>query len=88
MPVPKRKLSKSRRDMRSASKFIRPQAVMLCPNEVCGAPKLPHEVCSKCGFYRGKKVIKTKMDRSVVRAETRAQKAKTAGAQAAQGDQQ
>lgn len=72
MPVPKRKMSKSRRDMRSACKFIRPQSVSICSNEACGAPKLPHEVCSNCGFYRGKKVMKTKMDRTLLRAEVRA----------------
>lgn len=86
MPVPKRKTSKSRRDMRSACKFLRPQIANLCNNQECGAPKLPHEVCSQCGFYRGKKVITTKMDRNILRSQTRAQK--NADAANAQGDQQ
>ncbi len=25
-----------------------------CPN--CGEPKLPHHVCSSCGYYKGREV--------------------------------
>jgi ribosomal protein L32 len=72
--------------MRSACKFLRPQSVSLCSNKECSAPKLPHEVCSICGFYRGKKVMTTKMDRSVVRSQARAQK--NADVASAQDNQQ
>ena len=72
MPVPKRKTSKARRDQRSSTWFIRPQSVSLCFNGACeGEPKLPHQVCLKCGFYKGKKVIVTKQDRELKRAEVR-----------------
>ena len=67
MAVPKRKTSKSRRDQRSASKFIRPQIFSECSH--CSAPLLPHIVCEGCGFYRGRKIIKTKLDRSLARRE-------------------
>ncbi len=80
MPTPKRKLSRSRRDMRNANKGIQAQSFSLCSNDACSEPKLPHEVCGSCGFYRGKKVIATKADRTVKRtqaeAKKRAQKAK------------
>jgi large subunit ribosomal protein L32 len=29
-----------------------------CPN--CGTPRLSHRVCPKCGFYRGRVVMKVK----------------------------
>lgn len=77
MPVPKRKVSKSRRDSRQANKGIQPQTVGSCSN--CNEPILPHRACASCGFYKGKKVIATKLERTVKRAETRAaQQAKKA----------
>lgn len=87
MPTPKRKLSRSRRDMRNANKGIKAQSFSLCANDACGEPKLPHEVCVSCGFYRGKKVIATKADRTVKRTQAQAKKrAKKAGA-GAEGEQ-
>jgi large subunit ribosomal protein L32 len=72
MAVPKRKLSRSRRDMRSANKGIEPQPVNFCFEGACdGTPKLPHQVCSVCGFYKGKKVLVTKADRTLKRNEAR-----------------
>lgn len=72
MAVPKRKVSRSRRDKRSANKGLDPQTVNLCHVGSCGGtPKLPHQVCPKCGFYRGVKVLKTKADRGLVRDEKR-----------------
>lgn len=55
MAVPKRRKSKSRRDMRRAQhdKISAPNLVP-CPN--CGEPKLPHRVCGYCGHYRGREV--------------------------------
>lgn len=69
MAVPKRKTSKSRRDQRSASKFLRPQAFTTCPN--CAEPIMPHILCSSCGFYKGKKVTSTKMERTLRRSHAR-----------------
>lgn len=56
MAVPKRKTSKSKRDMRRASnsKFSVPGYVS-CPQ--CQEPKLPHRICGECGSYKGKTVI-------------------------------
>ena len=60
MPVPKRKLSRSRRDMRSANKFLDPILFKICSTKDCNNPILPHIVCDKCGFYKGKQVLKIK----------------------------
>ena len=56
MPVPKRKKSKSRRDMRRATHKLTPLNVGACPR--CGAAKLPHRVCIQCGFYKNVDVLK------------------------------
>jgi large subunit ribosomal protein L32 len=67
MPVPKRKTSKARRDKRSANKHIRPQAVTSCDN--CQHPLATHTACGECGYYKGRKVMKTKFDRMIKRHE-------------------
>ena len=69
MPVPKRKTSKSRRDQRSACKFLRPQVFAACGQ--CTAPLMPHVVCEVCGYYKGRKIFKTKLDRTLKRGEVR-----------------
>ena len=69
MPVPKRKTSRSRRDKRSSTWFIRPQAIILCSN--CTHPLSPHVACSECGFYKGAKVLRTKSERTLKRGESR-----------------
>ena len=67
MPVPKRKTSKRRRDQRSSTRFIRVKAIAKCSN--CEHPLPPHSACTQCGFYKGKKVIATKLDRVLKRGE-------------------
>jgi large subunit ribosomal protein L32 len=67
MAVPKRKTSKSRRDQRSASKFLKPKAFATCSH--CSLAVMPHTICEACGYYKGKKIIKTKLDRALKRGE-------------------
>ncbi len=55
MAVPKRKISKSRRDKRRANYKLTAPAQSICPE--CGEIKLPHRVCSNCGTYKGKTVV-------------------------------
>ena len=57
MAVPKRKLSKARRDKRRSNvwKLETPQLVR-CPQ--CGELTLPHRVCKACGYYKGRAVIR------------------------------
>lgn len=79
MPVPKRKTSKRRRDMRQSTKFIRPQAITSCKQ--CNEPNLPHQACTECGYYKGRKVLTTKNERTLARQEVRAAAAKKAAPQ-------
>ncbi|MCL1881938.1 MAG: 50S ribosomal protein L32 [Oscillospiraceae bacterium] len=56
MAVPKRKHSRARRDTRrSAVTKLTPPAFSSCDN--CNELKLPHRVCTACGFYKGKEVL-------------------------------
>jgi len=57
MAVPKRKMSKSRRDKRRANWKLTAPTLVSCPQ--CHAPKLPHHVCGECGFYDGRQVVNT-----------------------------
>jgi large subunit ribosomal protein L32 len=56
MAVPKKKTSRSRRNMRRFSSFNRLEKPTTnnCPS--CSEPKRPHRICS-CGFYDGKAVL-------------------------------
>ena len=57
MAVPKRKVSKARRDKRRASTWkAEVPGMSECPQ--CHELKLPHRVCPSCGQYKGKEVIK------------------------------
>ncbi len=56
MAVPKRKVSKARRDKtRSQVWKLSAPAFSRCTN--CGELKVPHQVCGSCGYYKGKEVI-------------------------------
>jgi large subunit ribosomal protein L32 len=55
MAVPKKKVSKSRRDMRRSHHRLRAVNLGECSN--CGELKLPHHVCQACGHYNGREVI-------------------------------
>ncbi|MCX7776207.1 MAG: 50S ribosomal protein L32 [Rectinemataceae bacterium] len=56
MAVPKFKTSKARtRRRRSINMKLTAPTIVHCSN--CGNPVLPHRVCSKCGFYRGRQIF-------------------------------
>lgn len=56
MAVPKRKVSKARRDKRRASTWkLEAPEMAKCPK--CGEAVLTHRVCKACGTYNGKQVI-------------------------------
>lgn len=69
MPVPKRKVSRARRDSRSANKGLKPKVFTSCNN--CQVAIMPHQACDSCGFYKGVKVFETKMDRALKRGRAR-----------------
>lgn len=54
-PLPKRKISKGRRDRRRAHDSVKPPALVVCSN--CGEKHLPHRVCGNCGHYDGREVL-------------------------------
>lgn len=74
MPVPKRKRSRARRDSRFANKGLKPRQIASCNQ--CKTAIAPHQVCKECGFYKGVKVLETKVERTVKRAESQQAKAK------------
>ncbi|HAG91360.1 MAG TPA: 50S ribosomal protein L32 [Bdellovibrionales bacterium] len=55
MPTPKKKTTRSKRDMRRAHDFLTAPGVHNCPN--CGALARPHHVCGSCGYYKNKEVV-------------------------------
>ena len=54
MAVPKKKVSKSRRNMRRSHHALPRPAYMECPD--CGEDKRPHHFCPACGHYGGREV--------------------------------
>lgn len=54
MAVPKKKTSKSRRNMRRSHHALTPSSYAECSN--CGELKRPHHVCGSCGQYDGREV--------------------------------
>ena len=58
MAVPKKKTSKSRRNMRRAHDALSPATIAECKN--CGEMKRPHHVCGACGHYADREVVKAK----------------------------
>ncbi|MCF8037931.1 MAG: 50S ribosomal protein L32 [Desulfohalobiaceae bacterium] len=55
MAVPKKKTSKSKRNMRRSHHRVPTPTVITCK---CGEPSLPHRACSSCGKYRGRQVLR------------------------------
>ncbi|MDR0677286.1 MAG: 50S ribosomal protein L32 [Holosporaceae bacterium] len=58
MAVPKKKISKSRRNMRRSHLALTPVGIVVCSN--CGESKLPHHLCANCGQYNGRQILKDK----------------------------
>lgn len=59
-PLPKRKVSKSRRNRRRAHDALQLKHLVEC--EDCGEYHIAHRVCPKCGSYNGEAVIEIKSD--------------------------
>ena len=55
MQAPKRKTSKSKRNMRRSHHALVAGTMHQCPN--CGEPIKSHSVCKECGHYRGKQIL-------------------------------
>lgn len=62
MAVPKKKVSKARRDKRRSSTWkLSLPGLTVCPK--CKEPVLMHRVCKNCGYYKGKEVLKVAEDK-------------------------
>ncbi len=57
MAVPKRKTSKARRDKRR-NNLWKLTAPTLVKCSRCGAYKRPHRLCTECGYYGDREVVK------------------------------
>jgi large subunit ribosomal protein L32 len=86
MPVPKRKVSRSRRDKRSANKGISVMTMTRCAT--CQAPAVPHRICQECGYYKGEKIIRTKTERFYERNKEKKQDEMQVKAQQTLNEQQ
>jgi len=61
MAVPKGKVSKSRSGHRKSQWKLSPMNLVACPQ--CHVLKMPHRVCSECGYYNGKLVVDKEADK-------------------------
>ena len=55
VPLPKRKLSKGRRDRRRSHDALAGVSLVQCSQ--CGEMRPFHTVCPKCGYYQGREII-------------------------------
>ena len=55
MAVPRKKVSKAKRNMRRAHHALPRVNLIECSN--CGELKLSHHICGACGHYNGREVI-------------------------------
>ncbi len=54
-PLPKRKVSRTRRNKRRTHDSLSLKHLVVC--EDCGEYHLAHRVCTKCGSYNGETVV-------------------------------
>jgi large subunit ribosomal protein L32 len=69
VPVPKRRTTPSKRNMRRAN-HDKVAAPNLVPCSNCSAPALPHRVCAACGFYGKRAILQKKGDEGTAEATT------------------
>ncbi|MDP6951330.1 MAG: 50S ribosomal protein L32 [Alphaproteobacteria bacterium] len=55
MAVPRKKVTRSKRDQRRAHDSLVKTQSGECPN--CGELKLPHHVCKACGHYGERELV-------------------------------
>jgi large subunit ribosomal protein L32 len=54
-PVPKKKSPKSRQGKRRSHVHMRSVRLTGCPH--CHSPRLSHQVCPTCGYYKGREAV-------------------------------
>lgn len=56
MAVPRKKVTRAKRNMRRSHDALRAHNVFVeCEN--CGELKRPHHICGACGYYNGREVV-------------------------------
>ena len=55
MAVPRKKVSRSRRDKRRSHHALKPPGTVECTH--CGERKRAHHVCQACGYYGDREVV-------------------------------
>ncbi len=55
MANPKNRTSRTRKRLRRANLKLAIPSTGACPQ--CHEPKLPHQVCPNCGFYKDREVV-------------------------------
>ncbi len=61
MAVPFRRTSKTKKRMRRTHLKKTAPSIVTCKN--CGEAIMPHRACVKCGYYKGKEIIKVSEDK-------------------------
>ncbi len=56
MGLPSKRRTKTSKKDRASHFALKPKALVKCSK--CEQPVLPHTACGKCGYYKGKEVIK------------------------------
>ena len=57
MAHPKRRTSKSKKRMRRSHNALHDKALSVC--SYCGETMISHRVCTECGYYNGRPVLKS-----------------------------
>ncbi|MCC6954870.1 MAG: 50S ribosomal protein L32 [Deltaproteobacteria bacterium] len=68
MQAPKKRVSKSRKNMRRAHDGLTVVGVSKCKN--CGGNVRSHTVCGECGFYRGRFFISARKSAAAATQES------------------
>ncbi|MBI2218742.1 MAG: 50S ribosomal protein L32 [Candidatus Rokubacteria bacterium] len=55
MPLPKRRHSRTRGKKRRTHYKLGAPTRSVCPQ--CRETKLPHRICAKCGYYKGREIV-------------------------------
>ena len=84
MPVPKRKLTKSRQGNRRSQIKLKLPNLSLCPN--CNNLRVPYKVCPICGYYKGEEILKVGPKIKVRKVEQQTQESKGSKGSEVAGD--
>jgi large subunit ribosomal protein L32 len=60
---PKRRTTRSKRDLRRIHDNIKTGAIVLCNH--CRRPHLDHHICPNCGFYKGREIELERPNREI-----------------------